>query len=301
MSVTEFKTQPEVPIRHMEPDFDESEVARYCADENAWYSACVLTFSALLLAGERFIIDSVRDLRDQIDDPKLRHRATERIDQGATRSRIHRTFNELYALKGLPMRRIEELSYNVYVGTILPRLSARNRLAIACGIEHMTTVVAAEVLGSQPEEIESLDQTAREFLAWRLLKELEDKSVAFDIYKELGGGSIRRILALLGLWAVSIPLGVYSVDRMLKTPGFDQGLKDRREGYRRLWNFFLDFSPRLVDYFRPDFHPDNINTSDLVEAWKEKLVGKKGALARKVARTVTPDARQYNSTQRLTG
>lgn len=292
MSAAALQYQPEVPIRHMDFDFDESEVSKYCWDNNAWYSAYIMTFSAVLPAGERFIIDSVRALREKIREPDLRDRATGLIGQEAIHSRIHQRFNDIYELKGIPMHRIEKLSHKLYVDFILPKLSDENRLAIACGIEHMTAIMAEETFGSQPQKLEMLDPVARDFIAWHLLEELEHKSVAFDIYNELDGSYVRRIAAFLGIWAVSIPFGLYSVDRMLRTPGFAQSRKKHLEGIAELWDFAVGISPKLAEYFRPDFHPDDSDTTELLETWKKKLFGKKGRIARHVTRTVLPGSRR---------
>lgn len=301
MNVAQLNANAEVPIRHMDFDFDESEVPKYCWNDNAWGSAYILTFSAVLPAGERFIIDAVRELRDRISDPELRDRATGLIGQEALHSRIHGRFNEIYDLKGLPMRRIEELSHKLYVDIILPRLSDENRLAIACGIEHLTAIMAEETFGNQPETLELLDRTSREFLVWHLLEELEHKSVAFDLYNELDGSYLRRVVAFLGIWAFSIPWGLYALDQIMKTPGFSQGRKKSLEGINYWWNFALDFSPKLLEYFRPNFHPDDSDTTDLLNTWKERLFGKKGSLARRVTRTVLPGNRRRGESRKKAG
>ncbi|MFN3714310.1 MAG: metal-dependent hydrolase [Alcanivoracaceae bacterium] len=290
---------PPVPIRHMDFNFDESRMPKYCWNNNSWGSAYILTFSAVLPAGERFIIDSVRELRDGIRNPELRDRATGLIGQEAIHSRIHGRFNELYELKGLPMRRIEELSHKLYVEFILPKLSDKNRLAIACGIEHLTAVMAEEAFGRQPEGMELLDESTRDFMVWHLLEELEHKSVAFDIYNELDGSYLRRVAAFLGIWAVSVPFGLYAVNEMLKTPGFDQGKKSNRQGYGYWFNYLTAFSPKLLEYFRPDFHPDDSDTSELLEIWKNKLFGNKGRLTGLITKTINPSEKRTSSARKL--
>jgi hypothetical protein len=42
---------------------------------------------------------------------------------------------------------------------------------------------------------------------------------------------------------------------------------------------------QLKDYNRPDFHPDDSDTTELVEAWRLKLFGQEGTLNDKLIRT----------------
>jgi predicted metal-dependent hydrolase len=59
----------------------------------------------------------------------------------------------------------------------------------------------------------------------------------------------------------------------------------RRGNLRQSWRR-LKTSPivdpaiwtQLKDYDRPDFHPDDSDTTELVETWREKLFGEHGTL-----------------------
>jgi predicted metal-dependent hydrolase len=44
---------------------------------------------------------------------------------------------------------------------------------------------------------------------------------------------------------------------------------------REVWN-------RLKDYNRPDFHPDDRDTTELVERWRAELFGEQGTLNEKL-------------------
>lgn len=283
--------QPPVPIRHMAFDFDASKAGKYVWRDNAWGSAYILTFSAFIPAGERFVIDSVRTFRDLLDDPELRERATGLIGQEAMHSRLHAAFNDMYDRKGLPVSRMAKFAER-YLDTVMRLIPEKTSLAIACGIEHVTAVMAEEIFRNRPSDTNKLDPQAQDFLVWHLLEELEHKSVAFDMYEQIDGGYLHRIAAFLLIWAVSVPCGLYSVDQMLKTPGFAQSRKQHREGITEQLSTFMAYAPALLSYFRPDFHPDNSDTSELLTQWRETLLGKGGRLARFVTRTINPANRQ---------
>lgn len=294
MSAAVEKRHPPVPIRHMKFDFDPSRARKYVWRDNAWSSAYILTFSAFIPAGERFVIDSVRAFRDQLKDPELRDRATGLIGQEAMHSKLHAEFNEMYEKKGLPVERMARFGER-YLDTIMRIIPQKTSLAIACGIEHVTAIMAEEVFSNREGETEHLDPVVHDFLMWHLLEELEHKSVAFDMYEEIDGGYLHRIAAFMLIWAVSVPCGLYSVNQILKTPGFGQSKQQNREGIGEQLGMFMSYSPAFLSYFLPGFHPDNSDTSELLSTWREKLFGKGGKLARFITKTITPGARRTST------
>lgn len=295
MNLATQSAQPAVPIRHMQFDFDASKASKYVWRDNAWSSAYILTFSAFIPAGERFVIDSVRAFREQLQDPELKDRATGLIGQEAMHSKLHAEFNEMYDRKGMPVSRMAKLAEG-YLGAIMRVIPEKTSLAIACGIEHVTAIMAEEVFSHRIEDLDNLDPVVRDFLVWHLLEELEHKSVAFDMYEEIDGSYLHRIAAFMLIWAVSVPCGLISVDQMLKTPGFGQSRKEHREGISEQLGLFMSYAPAFFSYFLPGFHPDKSDTSDLLTEWREKLVGKGGRLAKFITKTINPSARRSRTT-----
>ena len=136
----------DVPVRHMRFDFDPSTMAKYCWKDDAFSSAFILTFSALIPYGERLVIDSVRARRDEVRDPELRARVTGLIGQEAMHSKIHEEFNAAYQAKGLPMDRIEQAG-EWFFNRLLPRVLDRDmQLAVTCAIEHVISLESLDRL-----------------------------------------------------------------------------------------------------------------------------------------------------------
>lgn len=291
--------QPVVPIRHMEFDFDPSKAPKYCWDNNSWGSGFILTFSAFIPAGERFVIDAVREFRDQTKDPELRERVTGLIGQEAAHSKIHAEFNNMYDVKGLPINKLVKKSEQVYLKFLLPRIPKKTALAIAAGIEHVTAVLAEGALGRDKESLNKMEGVTRDFLVWHLLEELEHKSVAFDLYEEIDGGYFHRIFAFLFIWAVSIPFGIYALREILKTPGFTQGRKKNGKGQYYFVDMTRKSSAQFLSYFRRGFHPDDIDTEELLQNSIELLFGEKGELKEFVTNVITPESRRAASQKRL--
>jgi len=300
--VTKHTTkQTVVPIRHIDFDFDTSKAPKYCWDNNAWGSAFILTFSAFIPAGERFVIDAVRDFRDQSKDPELRQRTTGLSDQEAAHSKMHTEFNNMYNTKGLPINRLAKLSEKIYLGFLLPRLPKKTTLAIAAGIEHVTAVMAEGSFGKNIESINKLEGVTRDFLVWHLMEELEHKSVAYDLYEEIDGGYVHRIFAFIFILAISIPFGLYALSHILKTHGFSQGKSKNNIGKSYLRKLISGSTSQYLDYFRRDFHPDDIDTTEMLEQWQETLFGKKGELSNLVTKVITPETKRQTSENRKAG
>ncbi len=64
--------------------------------------------SLLFPAGERFFMDSVRNYRDQIDDPELKKQVLGFIGQEAMHTREHIEYNDLLQEAGLPAHKLDK-------------------------------------------------------------------------------------------------------------------------------------------------------------------------------------------------
>lgn len=280
----------DVPIRHMRFDFDPSTMAKYCWRDDAFSSAFILTFSALIPHGERLVIDSVRARRDEARDPELRARVTGLIGQEAMHSKVHEEFNAAYQAKGLPIDRIDRVG-QWFFSRLLPQVLDRDmQLAVTAAIEHVTALMAERSF-AEPEEREKLDLQAREFLLWHLLEECEHKSVAFDLYQDVCGDLWKRRAGMVLILSTSGLVFIYALATLLSTPGYSQGLRKDLAG-AAWWfgprGYFARMRRGMWRFYRRDFHPDQTDTSAALREWREELFGPRGRLAPNVLKTVIP-------------
>ena len=289
----------EVPVRHVKFEFDPSTMAKYCFKDDAFSSAFILTFSTFIPHGERLVIDAVRARRDEIRDPELRERVTGLIGQESMHARVHRDFNAAYQAKGLPIDRIDRLGRWFFTRALPRTLSPDMLLAVTCAIEHVTAMMA-EAAFSAPENADQLDPPARDFLHWHLLEECEHKSVAMDVYREVEGSELTRKAAMFFILATAGSLFVYAIPTFLATPGFSQGRLRARAG-RAFWfgprGYFAQLVPGALRYLRSDFHPDQTDTGELLETWRERLFGPDGELSGYVVKTVHTSKRNAARTR----
>jgi predicted metal-dependent hydrolase len=126
----------------------------------------------------------------------------------------------------------------------------------------------------------------RDLLIWHALEEAEHKAVAFDVYRAVGGSECTRIVTMK-LVRLGFVVGV-SVQLALSLAA-DPASREKgrlRASFRRFRTSpMVDKSVwrRLKDYDRPGFHPDDWDTTELVDTWTAELFGEHGTLNDKLA------------------
>jgi uncharacterized protein len=252
----------------------------FAADGDLILSHVAAGLSAVFPDGEDFFVRSVRHFRDQITDPELRRQVAGFIGQEAMHGREHRAFNDRLDELGYPTKRFERLTKKGLA--IRERLlSPTSNLAATAALEHFTATLAEMVLTDEQVRGMFGHQEVKNLFLWHALEESEHKAVAFDVYKAVGGSERMRVVTM-NILRFAFVAGM--------TVQVTVSLLGDRATYRRgnLWRSLRRFlkSPvmrrelwhQLGDYNRPDFHPDDSDTTELVEQWRTELFGEHGTL-----------------------
>jgi predicted metal-dependent hydrolase len=257
----------------------------FAADGDLIGSHLAATLSAVFPDGEDFFVRSVRHFRDEITDPALKRQVAGFIGQEAVHGREHRDFNDRLDQLGYPTKRIERIVKRTL--EIRERLlSARSNLALTAALEHFTATLAELVLTDEETRAQFGHPAVRDLFVWHALEESEHKAVAFDVYRAVDGGERLRVFTMNLLCVVFISGMAVGVTASL----LGDGATYRPGNLRRSWRL-MRHSPvlskalwrRLRDYNRPDFHPDDSDTTELVERWRTELFGPDGSLNTKLA------------------
>ncbi|MBV9412553.1 MAG: metal-dependent hydrolase [Acidimicrobiia bacterium] len=276
-------TTPErtVPTRRI--SFEESlqELPKhYAADGDLIQSHIAANLSAVFPDGEDFFVRSVRHFRDQITDPELKKQVGGFIGQEAMHGRQHRAFNDRLDELGYPVKRFERLTKKGLA--LRTRFApAKANLAATAALEHFTATLAELVLSSEDTRAMFGNDAVLNLFLWHALEESEHKAVAFDVYKAVGGTERMRVWTMKFLrFGFVLGMTLQVIVSML----FDRATYNPR----RVWKSArrLRQSPimdpelwrQLKDYDRPDFHPDDRDTTELVARWREELFGQQGTL-----------------------
>ncbi|MBX3129836.1 MAG: metal-dependent hydrolase [Polyangiaceae bacterium] len=223
-------------------------------------------------AGERFFVAAVRAHRHSVSDPEVAEAVRVFCAQEGIHGREHARYNEQLRRHGYPAQEMERRVARLLrrVSRVTPR---RWRLAATCALEHFTALMA-HLLLSNPRLLEGAHPQMAALWRWHAAEENEHKAVAFDVYQSAGGGYLERtgvmIAATVIFWAKVLEHQL----RLMHSSG-------TLWSWREHWSLirFLLLEPggmgQLVwlylDYFRPGFHPWDLDNRELLEAWRREV------------------------------
>ncbi|OHV01586.1 metal-dependent hydrolase [Mycobacterium talmoniae] len=254
---------------------------KYFVNDDIVFSHFVAGLSAAFPPGEEAFIRSVRRFADRITDPVLKKRVAGFIGQESMHGQEHRHLNEKLAEMGYSIGWWDSKPVKERQIRFEQRLSGRAHVALTAAAEHYTAVLAERVLSS--EEVQAIpgDDEVWNLLNWHALEELEHKSVAFDVYRAVGGSEPLRIAVMAIVIALTLPVTLTSLGVSLSRDPIArrQPLRLIRETYALYRGPVLKgLMPELLKYLRPGFHPDDIDTTALLQRWQQQLFGTDGEL-----------------------
>ncbi|WP_157574388.1 metal-dependent hydrolase [Nocardia jejuensis] len=263
--------------------FDQPESAdrKYFVDGDMVFSHFVAGLSGSFPPGEESFIRSVRRIADRITDPTLKKRIAGFVGQEATHGNEHRKLNEKLVELGYPIGWLDTEDQLRRMLRIEGAVSEMVHLAMTAAAEHYTAVLAERVLTS--DEIQSIPAEPEfwNLLNWHAMEELEHKSVAFDAFRAAGGTEGTRIAVMAAMYAITLPLtyGALAVSLARDPIARRRPLRVAREAYSLFRGpIFRGLLPQLAQYMRPGFHPDDIDTDQLLSHWQTELFGENGVL-----------------------
>ena len=274
-----------VPTRRISFEESLAEVPRHFAiDGDLILSHLAASLSAVFPDGEDFFVRSVRAFRDQVTDPELKRQMAGFIGQEALHGREHRACNDRLDQLGYPTKRFERITRRALaIGERVA--SPKANLATTAAIEHFTATLAELVLTSEETRDLFGHPEVKNLFLWHALEESEHKAVAFDVYKAVGGKERMRVWAM-NLVCVGFIVGLTAaivVSLVADRATYRRGTV--RRSWRRVRNSPIlrrELWLRLRDYNRPGFHPDDRDTTELVEHWRAELFGTSGTLNAKL-------------------
>lgn len=267
--------------------FDQSAPSRrhFVAGDIAM-SHLVALLSGFFPSGEEFFIQSVRRYDRQIADPVLKRQVAGFIGQEMTHGIQHRELNAQLVRRGywatglmdrVGTRLVKRMKQN---RDRLPDTVARSALAVTAGVEHLTAILGEQVLSVPWIQRQLTDPEVRAMLNWHAIEEMEHKSVAFDVYRYVGGSEPMRIAAMV------LTLGLFLSRTVILLASIATDPWAWRHPGRTLRSLatlphtplFAGLGAKIRCYLRPGFHPDDIDHGPLLEAWRDEYFGPEGIL-----------------------
>lgn len=243
-------------------------------ENNVFRRAYLVGLSLLFPEGERFFIRAVKRYADQISDPQLKKDVKGFIAQEAQHGRQHEILNnEIFGQRydvdsflknwtGFAFGFLEKLSERY-----LPYGGGKLEVAVTAAAEHFTATWGAAALKS--ESFANFDsQSIKDLIYWHAIEEIEHKHVAFDVMREVDPNYFLRtgsmvitafLIGGLSLWGFThILRQEKNIDwlEVIRSVGYESFHKD---------GMFRQFAVAFVTYFKPNFHPSDMDDKALFE------------------------------------
>jgi predicted metal-dependent hydrolase len=240
--------------------------------------------SVFFPAGERFFVKSIRAHQAFVKDDELMKDVRAFCAQEGVHGREHERMNEVVKRQGYPIEEMEKR-----VEAILARVSKRSpemvQLGVTCALEHFTSLMGEMLLGNKGL-LEGAHPAMVALWRWHAAEENEHKNVAFDVFRAAGGSYPTRVTSMIGATVIFWAKVIEQQARMMKSDGI---LFSGAEWYALVKFLFINpggMTPlfRLYfEYFRPSFHPSDIDCAALLEDWRhdfdEQAIYKRSAAA----------------------
>jgi predicted metal-dependent hydrolase len=245
----------------------------------AFYNA----LSASFPQGERFFMDSVRRFKDMADSD-LKKQIVAFTTQEALHTREHLYFNKQITDHGYDLSRMDaHIKKRLDFGRTRDNLE---QLGVTIALEHFTAILAHEVL-SNPRHLADAPREAWRMWNWHAIEEVEHKAVAFDTFM-LAAQSlpawrryVMRVTTMTITTVIFFEFLFFGVREFFKQDGINT-----MRNWLRLFGFMFG-RPGLIrrvigawlTYFKPGFHPWNVDDRALVKQTEGRLSEAKPALA----------------------
>jgi predicted metal-dependent hydrolase len=226
--------------------------------------------SAMFPAGENFLMKAVRGFRSEVT-PELALQIGEFLRQEAAHSREHMIFNEQQLGEG---PRLKEIVTRTRIElSVARRLPPVLQLAMAAALEHLTAIIAYEVL-TNPAHLKHAQPAVRRLWVWHAIEELEHKCVAIDTFNQVVTSPLKRwclrnaaMIFTTRTLAIIMRLGLGA--ELARSP--DLSGRGMRRYLFKAPGLLRRIAPAYGRFLKPGFHPAQQDDSELVKDMQAEL------------------------------
>ena len=276
------------PVRRMNFNFDT--VPEYWMGGNAGLTHFMTALSALFPAGEKFFIDSVRAVRYHPilkNNADLQKEISAFIGQEDMHTHEHVGFNASAQKFGHDVDALERHTDTViqttrkFMAKLAKPIGITQEmvdLTTTTALEHFTATIASQLLTNSHIQELMTDDTMKTMWLWHAIEENEHKAVAYDVFKGVFGKGLRayalRTSSLVISMVILFFIQNYFLWRLLKQDK-QLNLENLRMIYRYAYSpskgIITGMGKEMLLYLNPNFHPNDSDTTTLLNTWKAKL------------------------------
>jgi predicted metal-dependent hydrolase len=258
----------EIEVRPLRFQIDSS-VPRYWHGGRRSVTTFFDNLSVFFPGGERFFVQSVRAYEKHVTDERLAADVRAFCGQEGAHSREHARYNDWLREQGCPIDELEKRVVEDLKGAA-QRLPKRLCLAVTSALEHFTALMGLALL-EDPRVLEGAHPVMANLWRWHAAEENEHKAVAFDVYVAAGGTYVERTIVMA---VITFMFWQHVIAHQVHLTRADGTLWKPREWAALVgWLFVRPGGMRRVirrylHYYRPGFHPSDIDSHGVVDAWR---------------------------------
>jgi len=265
---TKLSGDSTIPVRKM--GFDFSDVPKDYMNGNLADSHFFDGLNLLFPEGERFFMHAVRNGLNKIEDADLKQQARGFFGQEAQHALEHEKFFDVIEQNGYTFRsKLEKMNnFIIKMRDVLPKSLS---LSITAGAEHLTAVLGATALVD--EDVAKAHPAMRDLIQWHAIEEIEHKAIAFDVYKATGGSYPVRVIGYLMALLFIHVTSTHFVKDFLMQDGYSkrEARKLLKQSQKGMLEKHTGLRQSLMAYFKPSFHPNDIDESSIVVDAMDRL------------------------------
>lgn len=277
------KTTTEHTLKVRNVNFNFANVRKHWMQNSALGTHFVNSMHIVFPEGEKFFIRSVRQFSKDIKNEKLKKDINLFCGQEGVHSREHERFWEIMENQGLKPDKFANFMFETAFGKyglekfviktmnkIKPRLGDKICLSVTTAAEHFTALFAHGAFNEKNLNDKETDPNMKELMQWHAAEEIEHKAVCFDALKEIDdsyalriGGMLLTTPLLFGYLGLG-HLYFWSVDKDAKIKDLPiEGIKFIEKTV--FGSMGAQLSKHYFDYYKKDFHPNDIDDYYLIE------------------------------------
>ncbi len=285
------------PFRARRVAFDYATTPSHWIPGDAHTTHVVNVLHLLLPAGERWFCDVYRQALPHVTDEVLRRDIKAFIGQEATHARAHTIAIDHLSACGIdasPFTRMVEAGFALArtrpaprwlpgrLGRLTERQILLQNLALIAAIEHFTSALGWWILVTRGLDQAGADPEMLALLRWHGAEEVEHRSVAFDTYRAVGGGYLRRAVSMILVFWIMLGLWITGAGFLMRA--------DRSTGHRHLsarefvragrqdrLPRFLPILASVPRYLAPRYHPSHEGRTEVAADY---LAAARGVMSR---------------------
>lgn len=240
-----------------------------------WNANCPIKthlFNAIAILAptfERLAISSLIPYRHHVQG-RLSEQVQAFIGQESAHNSEFVRVNQVLKAQGYGIKHLARKNIR-YFKWFADKFSPLMHLSLTLAAEHLTAIISDLILRDK-YWLEQAYPSMAALWRWHAIEEIEHKAVAFDVYQQMGGSYLKRILGmgvvstvlggllarnfLILLWQDKLLWKIATWHKFFKMFFFKRGI---------CWQLWLPY----WRYFSPRFHPWQQDNHGLIAKWKE--------------------------------